>query len=392
MRRANLSLVLTRVHTSGTTTRAALTRSTGLNRSTIGALVGELSRLGLVSESEPETTSQVGRPSLVIRPGDRAVVLAVNPEVDAVTLAVVGLGGAVLKRVRYDTRRAPDPEEVVTIVSALVAGMGDELRASRVVVGVGVAVPGLVRERDGLVDLAPHLGWSEVPLARLLSDALALPVRVANDAAAGALGEGRFGVGAGARELVYLNGGASGIGGGVIARGALLGGLDGFAGEIGHTFVGGQMLPCHCGAIGCLETEVTRAALLELLDLPTERVVELDARLAARLAGGAGGPDGGASRLRALLDRQLDHLAVAVRNCINVFDPELVVLGGFLGSLYSADPKRLERAVARSSIRSGRENARMLRSSLGDDILLIGAAELAFAAVLADPAGYADRL
>src|SRR5215218_9891676 len=93
VRRNNLSAVLNLVHTTGAVTRAQLTRDTGLNRSTIGALVGELVNLQLVDETEPDTTNQVGRPSLMIKPGRRTVALAVNPELDAVTIGLVALGG-----------------------------------------------------------------------------------------------------------------------------------------------------------------------------------------------------------------------------------------------------------------------------------------------------------
>jgi predicted NBD/HSP70 family sugar kinase len=382
VRRNNLSAVLTIVHTTGSVTRAQLTRDTGLNRSTIGALVGELVERQLVLETEPDTTNQVGRPSLVIKPGRRTVALAVNPELDAVTIGLVALGGQVIKRIRYDTVRVPPVEEVVNIVSAVVAGMRDELESTYTTVGVGLAVPGLVRAGDGLVNLAPHLGWHHEPLSEMLQQSLRMPVFAANDAAVGALAESIFGSGRGVRNLVYLNGGASGIGGGVVSNGTLLTGQSGYAGELGHTLVNSAGVLCHCGAYGCLETEVKRSALLDALGLPANRVEELDDVLRARFDDPAG-PD---AALVELVDRQLDFLSVTLRNAVNLFNPELIVLGGFLGSLFSVAPERVEGAVARSAMQGSRETARITRSSLGKDLLMIGAAQLAFAPVLADPA------
>jgi predicted NBD/HSP70 family sugar kinase len=383
VRRNNLSAVLNLVHTTGAVTRAQLTRETGLNRSTIGALVGELVSLQLVDETEPDTTNQVGRPSLMIKPGRRTVALAVNPELDAVTIGLVALGGQVIKRIRYDTVRVPSVEEVVNIVSAVVAGMRDELETTYKTIGVGLAVPGLVRAGDGLVNLAPHLGWQHAPLSEMLEQSLRLPVHAANDAAVGALGESIFGSGRGVRNLVYLNGGASGIGGGVVNNGVLLTGESGYAGELGHTLVNSNGVLCHCGAYGCLETEVKRQALLDALDLPVNRVEELDEVLRERLADPAG-PD---PELVALVHRQLDFLSVTIRNAVNLFNPELIVLGGFLGSLYESAPERLEGAVKRSAMLGSGETARITRSSLGRDLLVVGAAQLAFAPLLADPAG-----
>ncbi|MGD8167576.1 ROK family protein [Herbiconiux sp. P16] len=383
VRRNNLSAVLNLVHTTGAVTRAQLTRETGLNRSTIGALVGELVSRQLVDETEPDTTNQVGRPSLMIKPGRRAVALAVNPELDAVTIGLVALGGQVIKRIRYDTVRVPSVEEVVNIVSAVVAGMRDELETNYQTIGVGLAVPGLVRAGDGLVNLAPHLGWHHAPLSEMLEQSLRLPVHAANDAAVGALGESIFGSGRGVRNLVYLNGGASGIGGGVVNNGTLLTGESGYAGELGHTLVNSNGELCHCGAYGCLETEVKRQALLDALGLPVNRVEELDEVLRERLAD----PAGADPELVALVHRQLDFLSITIRNAVNLFNPELIVLGGFLGSLYESAPERLEGAVARSAMLGSGDTARITRSSLGRDLLVVGAAQLAFAPLLADPAG-----
>src|SRR5690606_35121218 len=92
VRRRNLSTVLELVHRGGTPSRADLTALTGLNRSTIGALVAELVELGLVQEADPGATNRVGRPSRRVVPDPRPAIIAVNPEIDAVTVALVGLG------------------------------------------------------------------------------------------------------------------------------------------------------------------------------------------------------------------------------------------------------------------------------------------------------------
>jgi len=383
VRRSNLSTVLGLVHTSGSITRAELTRETGLNRSTVGALVAELVSLRLVDEIEPDTKRQVGRPSLVITPGRRTVALAVNPELDAVSIALVALGGQVIKRIRYDTLRIPGADEVVNIVGAVVSGMRDELDTNYSTIGVGVAVPGLVRAADGLVNLAPHLGWHDEPLSERLAAALRMPVHAANDASAGALAESTFGAGRGVQNMIYLNGGASGIGGGVVNGGSLLTGLNGYAGELGHTLVNSNGALCHCGARGCLETEVTRSELLEALDLPVARATELDDVLRARFAD----PAGVDPALAALVDRQADYLAITLRTIVNLFNPELIVLGGFLGSLFEVAPERIVAPVQRSAMMGARDSVRITRSALGADLLAIGAAQLAFAPVLADPAG-----
>ena len=377
VRRRNLSLVLTLVHERRGLSRAELTRATGLNRSTVAALVAELASLGLVLEGAPDPTNLVGRPSSTVLPNPATVAVTVHPELDAVVVGLVALGGTVVRRIRYDTVRVPTAQEVVNIVSAIVEGMRGELTSSFRTVGIGLAIPGLVRTSDGVVSIAPHLGWTDEPVARMLEEATGYPVVSANDATIGAIAESTFGAGRGVDELIYLNGGASGIGGGVVMAGQLLGGAFGFAGELGHTLVNSDGVECHCGASGCLETEVSRGPLLEACGLGVAQADQLDDLLAARYADTAS--------VRELVDRQIGYLGIALRGAINMFNPALIVLGGFLGSLYRAAPEQLERAAFSTAMLGSRDGVRIERAELGGDILTVGAAELVFAPLLTDP-------
>lgn len=381
VRRHNLSLVLGIVHSQGSVSRAELTRRTALNRSTIAALVGELVQLDLVRETEPGATKNVGRPSLVIVPSDTVVAITVHPELDAVTIGLVALGRHVLRRVRYDNMRVPTAREVVNVVAAVVAGMRPELDQQFRVIGIGVAVPGLVGVGDGVVSLAPNLDWHDEPLAAMLREATGYEVWATNDATAGAIAESRFGAGRGVDDLIYLNGGASGIGGGVVSSGMLLGGASGFAGELGHTLVNSVGSLCHCGATGCLETEVMRGPLLAALGLASTEASRLEETLVSAWAAGP------STELEALVNHQLKYLGIALAQFTNVFNPSLIVLGGFLGSLLEVVGDRLLAEVQSRAMIGSRDNVQITRTTLGPDLLMIGAAELALAGVLADPAG-----
>ena len=193
VRRANLARMLVAVHRHGPLSRAALTAELGLNRSTIGALTAELSRLGLVAETAGAAEGRIGRPSPMVaaRPGVTAI--AVNPEVDAVTIAAVGLDRRVHARRREVTTTLISPEGLAELVAATISGWrGDELAAASVV-GVGIAVPGLVQPADGRVVHAPHLRWTDAPVADLVTAATGIPTTVGNDASYGALAEHLFG-------------------------------------------------------------------------------------------------------------------------------------------------------------------------------------------------------
>jgi predicted NBD/HSP70 family sugar kinase len=378
VRMHNLSTVLTIAHHVGPVSRSDVTRETGLNRSTVGALVGELVDLGLVTESGPNANLRVGRPSPVISPNPRIVALAVNPEIDAVTVALVGLDGRVQQRRRIALDHVPSPEEAVEAAARAIAGIVETASVDHVI-GVGVAMPGLVRPADGLVRRAPHLGWVDVPFASMLADASGLPVRAANDAQLGAYAEHVFGAGVGVSELIYVNGGSSGIGGGVILGGAAYTGVGGHAGELGHVRVGASDAVDSGGLTGTLEAEVSRARLLELLGLDS---IDADGLTKAIL-------ESTDPAVRAEVQRQLELLATALGTALTLFNPRLIVLGGFLATIYQADSVALDRAVARATLPETLESVQITRTQLGSDILLVGAAELAFESLLADPASVA---
>ena len=376
VRRYNLSRILGLVHSEGAVSRSTLTRETGLNRSTVAALVTELAALRLVIEAEPEVNRGVGRPSPVVRPHPDCVAFAVNPEQDAISVGVVRMNGEVVDRVRHEYDSPLGVDETVRVTAEIIASLRSTLPAESVIAGVGVAVPGLVRSDDGVVRLAPHLDWVDEPIASLLTDATGYAARAANDASLGALAEHTFGAGRGVRDLIYLNGGASGIGGGVIVNGTPLSGVGGYAGEFGHNLVTAPDGPGKPSTGGTLEDEVNRGRLLELLELRSADPSQFEEALLSSTS----------PELRDEAVRQLGILSIALRNAINVLNPELVVLGGFLASLYAFDPDLLEALVAEQTLTASYESVRIVRAQLGPDLLLIGAAQLAFEPLIDDPA------
>ena len=222
LRRRNLSTLLGHVHISGPTTRSRLAALTGLNRSTIADLVGELSALDLVVERRAPTSAGPGRPSPVVAANpEGAVVLAIELAVDSIAVATIGLGGHVYNRVRIDRPRGRfSPSETVEDAVKLAEPLLASVPVDHHFAGVGVAVVGLTRRADGFVHLAPNLGWRDVPLGEMLAGRLGLDVAisVANEADLGALCEHLRGVSPGVANLLFVSG-EVGIGVGVILGG-----------------------------------------------------------------------------------------------------------------------------------------------------------------------------
>lgn len=379
VRQRNLSAILRLIHLEGPRSRSQLTATTGLNRSTVAALASELVELGLAQERAPEETNRVGRPSPVVSVDPRVMAIAVNPEVDAVTIAAVGLGGRVHVRERVERATVVTPEETAALIAAtLERWRSSDLESVRVV-GIGLAVPGLVRADDGLVRLAPHLRWRDAPVRDLVHAATGLPTAVGNDASLGAVAEHRFGAGRGVRDLVYLNGGASGIGGGLVVAGHAVSGASGYAGEFGQNrpgiVEGVARRDGSAAAAGVLEDEVSRGRLLDAVGLRSADEPTLAAAIAA-----AADP-----AVTVEVERQRRILATALANAVNVLNPALAILGGFLATLAERDMAGLLDAVVEQVIPGAADELQLRVAALAEDRLMIGAAESIFAPLLADP-------
>jgi predicted NBD/HSP70 family sugar kinase len=373
--------LLTRVHLRGPTSRAALTKDLGLNRSTIGDLTSSLVDLGLVSESGSISTRGNGRPSYLVQPRDDVTAIGVNLGVDRNTVASIGLGGRVLsRRERPHHRGEHDMHLVVESLAQMIEDALREERGSRCV-GIGVAVPGAVALRDGTVTFAPNLGWVDEPFSAALCSRLGMSVVCDNDANLGARAEHLRGVAVGRDDIAYLSG-SVGVGGGFIVGGQPLTGARGFAGEVGHLSVAADGPACRCGNVGCWETRISENRLLTL---------------AGRLPGGGpeavqeviGSAAGGEERASEALDDMANWIAVGLRAVINIFNPQMIVFGDSLALIWHSRAAQVDARLRELPLIAPIDDLEIAASTFGQDAPLVGAAELAFTDLLADPAGIA---
>lgn len=373
------------LHTAGPRSRSELGARTGLTRSTVRALIGELAAANLVSEVEPEPLGTPGRPSHLVKPGpDRPLVLALAIAVDSIAGAVVSFGGEVLQSLRVDRPRGElSLDHTVADLAQLAARLDrfDEGTA----IGIGVAIAGVVRRADGVVTLAPNLGWRDVALSHALSQAMntLLPVAVANEADLGALAESRRGAARNAREILFVWG-EVGVGGGLIVEGRPLTGVAGFGGEVGHLPVNPTGGACRCGSQGCWETEIGEDALLVHAGRqPGGGREAVQAVLRDAHAGD--------ERARAALDHVGHWLGYGLAGLVNVLNPELIVLGGLFGRIYEQIAGTVELRLDRYALSDARRLVRVVPAALGEDAPMLGAAELAFEPFLGDPAAWLTR-
>jgi predicted NBD/HSP70 family sugar kinase len=385
IRQHNLSAMLAQIHRDGALTRAELTQRLSVSRSTIGALVGDLTQLGLVEEVVPTGGVGVGRPSHVVAPHRAGPFgVAVDIDVDQVTVAAVGLGGEVLARQVLPTgKHTTTPVGLAELVVAEIPRLCWTGRPGARLAGIGVSVPGTVDRRTGRVGVAPNLGWKDIPLADLLGDLLVdvglkkTPVAVGNDADLAVLAEHQRGSARNCDDVVYLMG-RSGIGAGIIIGGVPLRGYDGHAGEIGHNVLNPAGPLCHCGKHGCTETYIGNEALLRLAgrSCPANGSAVADLYADARA---------GDVRALAGLRAMADPLGHAIADLLNTLNPQRVLLGGSLAELLEVARPELEAAVETYAFEASTRTVALLAPALGNDSALLGAGEIAFTELLADP-------
>jgi len=361
----NRSMLLQHLFHEGPSSRADLARATGLTRVTISDLIASLMGEGLVAELGARPEGRVGKPAILVGVDTAAFqIIAVDLTDDELMLgAVLDLAGTILvRRSRALEGRTGDAAvDVLLSFCRELVGL-----ATRTVLGVGVGSPGII-DADGTVVQAPNRDWDDVPLATTLRAGLDVPVHIANDANAGALGEFTYGGAPGEGLLVLTVG--EGVGAGIVLDGSLVTGTGHAAGELGHVTVIderddvadaplGRAELCACGRHGCLETILSVPAL-------RRRVAGLDPAAADAALASVG-----------------RRLGIALAPVVSALNLAEVVLSG--------PPELLDGPLRTSALETLRERTipvvgsglQLRMTQLGEDGTLLGAAVLVLSSQL----------
>ena len=345
----------------GPLSRTELARRSHLVKGTIGTIVGQLHRAGAVAEGASASSGR-GRPStLVVLEGRSFAGLGIEVNVDYLAMTVTDLAG---RELSFDERPVVGDGPRLPGVLRMVREQVDALGARGIeLLGLTVAVPGLIDRGRGMVVDAPNLGWSNVALADALRAGLGdvVPVAVDNDANCAARAESLRGVASGVGDFVYLTG-TVGLGAGVVCGGQVLRGSRGLAGEVGHLRVGDERHRCGCGRTGCWEAMVGQRAMVQATGVPVGDG-EDPVAYAERLIN-TPGVQPRLLEIGAALGRGVAQLAVTL-------DPAMVVLGGAFVPLCDVLVPAVEEALAGSFTGPG---CAVSLSSLGLHAASVGAA------------------
>jgi glucokinase len=312
-------------------------------------------------------------------------VLAVDIGGTKIITALISNNGRILAQDRCPTLADEGAPAVIDrLFSAMDGLMSQSNTEPSQLGGISIAAAGAIDSGRGLITVSPNLpGWRDVPLGEMVREKYRVDAFLVNDASAAALGEHRFGAGRGVSNLILLTLG-TGIGGGIVINGEMYDGACGSAGEIGHMVIDTDGPECGCGNRGCLEalasgTAVAREAISRiskgeessLVDMVAGEIGSITAEEVSTAA------RNGDSLALAVLSQAAHYLGVGMVNLVNIFNPEMIILGGGmaqLGSLFIGPAKKV---VAERAFPISAQAVRIVTAQLGNEAGVYGAAAFA---------------
>jgi len=244
--------------------------------------------------------------------------------------------------------------------------------------GIGTAAPGPLDHETGVIINVPLMGWKDFPLGPELQREFGVPVSLDNDGNLGALAEQRLGVAKGARSVVYMTV-STGCGGGIVLNGEVYRGFTGSAGELGHTTLDMNGIPCNCGSNGCLELYASGTAMNKRMRRDIEKGIRSRAfddigydkeKVSGKILGKAA--EEGDEYALSFLREEGRYLGIGLANYFNLLDPEVFVLGGGITHLRKWFYDEMIRNIERCAV-SPVSPDRIRFSELNDKVVVYGA-------------------
>jgi glucokinase-like ROK family protein len=361
--------------------RSTLAQATGLSRATIAVLINELLKIGLVHEIGLGDSTG-GRPPIMLEFNpDAAFALGARLDDTGWGIVVTNLDAQVFHRLEVPVS-ASTPERVVNALKEGVKTIITQLDRRRLLPAIGLGTPGLVDVHSGVIKSAVDIGWFDVPFKEMVEEAIQLPTFVINRSKAAALAQYWYGAGQGIKDLIYIAIG-TGVAAGIIHQGELYIGANSSAGELGHVTILPDGPLCPCGNRGCLQQLVSGPAIA---NRARELLREGSASTLRNMTGNhpelitvqavfqAAEQDDALARK--IVAEMAKYLGIAVANLINLFNPELVVLGGPVGRMSQILIEPLREEVRRRAMAYPLSVAKIMTSPLGADAGAIGASVL----------------
>ena len=364
--------------TPGGISRAGIAKQIGLSRAAVSTIVNDLIETSIIRDANQRTRTS-GRPRTLLEVNPVAgYIVGIDMGATHMRILLSNFGATAIAEKEVSINIANGPaaciEQANTLMHEILAENGMDIS---MVAAIGVGVPGPIDSEAGMVIAPPIMpGWDRFPIRDTLEKLWGRPVSVNNDAELGALGEWAYGAGRGARDLAYIKVG-SGIGAGLLIGGRIYRGSTGSAGEIGHLTMDNDGPLCTCGNRGCLEAFSGGHAIAKraIEAIEQGRSTQMDRfspqKISAKDVSAAA--QRGDLVAQQIMEDAGEHLGVAIAGLVNIFNPDIIVVGGGVAQIGDLFLEPVRMAVAKRSLPAAAENVRITTAVLGRRASSLGA-------------------
>lgn len=368
IRDLNLIGIFKLIHKYGPISRKELAENTGYSAATISNHVKRLLKKKFVIETRKGSSTGGRKPVyLSVKPG-RGYFLAVDIEVSRVKIRLFNL----MLNISGSTELAISDNQPREVFRYIMDEIYNLLKNNNIgyqkIMGMGIAVPGLVDINKGILEFAPNLGWKQINIVDFFQKEFSFPVIIENEANAAVIGERVFKYPEIDNQVfVSIN---QGIGCGIVFNGTLYKGASGNAGEFGHIIIDSDGPPCHCGNHGCWETLASLNYINNRCYEKTGSFLDMDYLKEEA--------DKGDKDVLSLVKETGKNIGVGLANIINSLSPELLIIGGDISYIKEYITEEITSVLRKEALEISYQRVRVVYSQLGNQAALYGLASMVF--------------
>ena len=369
MKSVNRTLILNKIRENAPISRAQIAKETKLTPPTVSSIVKELIEQDLVQESTLGESQGGRKPTLLLVNKNGYYVVGVDAGPTTVVCVLSNLAGEVCKRIVLPITPNQTNASFLSLIKEGITQVLQQASYREKVLGIGVAMHGVVDVTTGTSVFAPVLQLKDIPLQEELENTFGLEVRMENDARAMALGEAWFGEYEPKTNMLTLNLG-SGVGAGVLIEGKLYEGAFGLAGEVGHMTIALDGEQCECGNLGCLQAYASAPAITRRANEQMPSMSITTSEEVYQLA------EQNHERSIQLLEETGDKIGIGLANLVHVINPALIIIGGGVAKAEKYIHAPMARALAERGLTEAAKSTPITFSEIGDDATILGAVAL----------------
>jgi predicted NBD/HSP70 family sugar kinase len=383
--RLNKIRILSIIREKGQISRAEISKLSGISAPTVTRIVDSLIHdEGLVQEIGVGQSSGGRRPTLIQFSGQDNYVIGIDLGTTHINGVLANLNAETISEISYDTNMEEGFESTISRTAEIICKLRkNKCVKTKKVLGVGLAVPGLINRSDNIIEISPDLQWEYVDLVKILREKCDLPIKFDNVTRVMAFGELWYGVGKTVKHFCVVNIGY-GIGAGIIIDGKPLYGPYGMAGEFGHmTMDKDSKVKCACGNYGCLEalssghaiaaramSEIESGQTSILKETVKNNLKNITTELVAQAARQSD------SLAKEIFSDAVEYLGSAIASMINLISPQIVLIGGGVAQAEDLILDRLKKITQERTIQTRTRQVRIQPVTFGQNAATKGAVAL----------------